>query len=236
VEHKSYLDAAIFIQLLGYMVLMWQEDLKNKVPLRLIIPVVFYHGESKWTIPLSFVDKFEVDKEVKKYLLDFRYILFDTSEKDLWAEENRDLKENLYFFTSMVMMKHAFNQNLEEIKRMFRLWVEKEFYQNPEVMQFVLTYLAQTGNIERETLEKMLDESKLDGGAIMETLYQKIENEGIQKGIQEGKQEGKQEVVLNAFEKGLPEDTIASITGFSMKEIRKMQKAWFSTKKSHTTH
>jgi predicted transposase/invertase (TIGR01784 family) len=166
--------------------------------------------------------------------------LFDTSEKDLWAEKNRDLKENLYFFTSMVLMKHAFNENLEEIKRMFRLWVEKEFYRNPEVMQFVLTYLAQTGNIERETLEKMLNESKLDGGVIMETLYQKIENEGIQKGKLEGKQEGiqegKQEVVLNAFEKGLPEDTIASITGFSMKEIRKMQKAWFSTKKSHTTH
>ena len=244
VEHKSYLDAAIFIQLLGYMILMWQEDIKNKVPLRLIIPVVFYHGESKWTIPLSFLDQFDVDEEVKKYLLDFRYILFDTSEIDLWAEKNRDLKENLYFFTSMVMMKQTFNENLEEIKRMFRLWVEKEFHRNPEVMQFVLTYLAQTANIDRDTLEEMLNESKLDGGAIMETLYQKIENEGIQKGIQKGKQEGiqegiqegKQEVVLNAFEKGLPEDTIASITGFSMKEIRKMQKVWFSTKKSQTTH
>lgn len=82
----------------------------------------------------------------------------------------------------------------------------------------------------------MLNESKLDGCTIMETLYQKIENEGIQKGKLEGIQEGIQKVVLNAFEKGLPEDTIASITGFSMKEIRKMQKAWFSTKKSHTTH
>ena len=240
VEHKSYVESAIFLQLLWYMVAMWQQDLKNNVPLRLIIPVVFYHGESRWTIPTSFLEQFDVNDEVKEYLLDSRYMLFDTSGMELWDEKKRNLRENLYFFTSVVMMKNAFKIDLEELNRIFRLWFEKEFHIDIDSIQFLLTYLSQAGDIDRETLEKMLNENKLNGCAIMETIYSTWEREYSKKFKQEvfheGKQEGKQEVVVNAFKKGLPEDIIASLTGFSMKEIRKMQKAWFSKTKSKTTN
>jgi len=43
-EHKSYRDTAVFIQLLHYMYLMWQKDIDEKKTLRVIIPLVFYHG------------------------------------------------------------------------------------------------------------------------------------------------------------------------------------------------
>jgi len=96
------------------------------------------------------------------------------------------------------------------------------------MMEFALIYLAQTGETDRETLEKMMNENKLDGGAVMESLYEKIENVGIVK--------GRQETARNAFEKGLSEDLIADLTGFSMDEIKKIKNAWLSSKVSKTTH
>jgi hypothetical protein len=62
----------------------------------------------------------------------------------------------------------------------------------------------------------------------MESLYQQIEREGIQKGIQN--------VAWKAFEKGYSDDQISDLTGFSMDEIWKIKNAWLSSKKSDTTH
>jgi len=70
----------------------------------------------------------------------------------------------------------------------------------------------------------------------METLYNQIYCKAFQEGFQEGRQELKQELVWNAFEKGFQEDYISTFTGIPLKDIRKMQKAWFSTKKSNTTN
>ena len=224
VEHKSYLEVAIFIQLLRYMLAMWQEDIDNKHPLRLILPVVFYHGKPKWTLPLSFVDQFDVDDELKKYLLDFQYILFDTAGIDIWDELNREMKQNVPFFSSIALMKSVQKKDEENIIRLFRLWSETGF----KTINPFIEYIVQTRKIEREKLKTMLEESKIDGGAIMETLYKEIEREGMQKGMQK--------VARNAFEKGLPDDTIADLTGFSMREIKKIKNAWLSTKKSKTTH
>jgi hypothetical protein len=67
-------------------------------------------------------------------------------------------------------------------------------------------------------------ENPISTGTAMQTLYQELKKEGIQ------------EMILNAFEKGLPDDTIASISGFSKANIRKIKNAWLSTKKSEKTH
>ncbi len=58
-EHKSYKDKRIFVQLLKYMYLMWQKDSDNSKPLRIVLPLVFYHGGSWW-------DNFETEPGLKK--------------------------------------------------------------------------------------------------------------------------------------------------------------------------
>ena len=66
-EHKSYRDEAILIQLLCYMYLMWQKDFDAKRPLRVIVPVVFYHGKAKWNIPRNFNEQFDVSDEMRSF-------------------------------------------------------------------------------------------------------------------------------------------------------------------------
>ena len=41
IEHKSYKDKKVILQLLSYMLKMWKRDMGDKRPLRIIIPLVF---------------------------------------------------------------------------------------------------------------------------------------------------------------------------------------------------
>jgi len=86
-EHKSYQDKKIFIQLLRYMYLMWEKDGNEKKPLRVIIPLVFYHGKDPWQIPTQFAQQFAVADVFKRFLLNFEYVLFDTNQWD-WESES----------------------------------------------------------------------------------------------------------------------------------------------------
>ena len=47
-EHKSAPDNLIYVQLMRYMLAIWDEDIKADRPLTVIIPVVFYHGKQAW--------------------------------------------------------------------------------------------------------------------------------------------------------------------------------------------
>ena len=91
-EHKSYQDEGIFLQLIGYMHAMWKKDRAAQKPLRVIIPVVFYHGEDAWRIPTQFVKQFAIGEEWKGFLLDFTYILFDTNAWNWQDESSRPLR------------------------------------------------------------------------------------------------------------------------------------------------
>ncbi len=77
-EHKSYMDEKILWQLLKYQYLMFEEDHNAKRKFRTIIPFVFYHGRSKWKVPKSFSESIKTPEYLKKYTMNFEYILFDT--------------------------------------------------------------------------------------------------------------------------------------------------------------
>lgn len=47
-EHKSYIELNVTFQLLEYLAFGYQTQLKSKLKLELIVPVIYYQGESKW--------------------------------------------------------------------------------------------------------------------------------------------------------------------------------------------
>ncbi|MGD2088470.1 MAG: Rpn family recombination-promoting nuclease/putative transposase [Candidatus Aminicenantes bacterium] len=136
IEHKTEGRAEIFIQVLKYMVFEWEKDYNNNNPPRVIIPVVFYHGLDQWKVPLSFADQFDVDDELKRFLLDYRYVLFDTNTWDFRDESNKELKKNVFLFTSMVFMKAAYKNDTEAIMEIFNLWHDRGFIENKDVVLF----------------------------------------------------------------------------------------------------
>lgn len=104
-EHKSTNEKDTPIQILGYKHLCWDKDCSEGKKLRVIIPFVFYHGQEKWTVPIHFIEHFEVEEEIKQYLLDFQYILFDTVDWDFNEAKHKELKDNVYLLTALSLMK-----------------------------------------------------------------------------------------------------------------------------------
>jgi len=121
-EHKSFQDNDVLLQLLRYKYMMWRKDRKDKKPLRVIIALVFYHGADEWQVPTQFIEQFPRVDEFKPYMLNFAYILFDTNAWDWQAESSRPLRENVYLLSAMMLMKAAFNKDLQLVRQVFQLW------------------------------------------------------------------------------------------------------------------
>jgi hypothetical protein len=179
---------------------MWQQDSKDKKPMRIIIPVVFYHGEVSWQIPTQFIEQFPIVDEWKPFLLNFSYILFDTNAWDWQADSSRPLKENVYLLSAMLLMKAAFRKDLDLIRQVFQLWHQMGFIHEKERVIFLLIYVTATQDVPASQLEKLLDESKLKGEEVMPTLAQRWIDEGMEKGIEKGIEKGylldRQEVLI----------------------------------------
>jgi predicted transposase/invertase (TIGR01784 family) len=226
IEHKTEGRVEIFIQVLKYMVFEWEKDYNNNKPPRVIIPVVFYHGADQWKVPLTFADQFDVDDEVKRFLLDYHYVLFDTNTWDFRDERNKELKKNVFLFTSMVLMKAAYKDDMEAILEIFKFWYDRGFIENMDLVLFFLEYVSQTHEISRKQLKKMLDESKIDGGKIMPTLAQQMKEEFKEEFLEtmgpQLKDEGKKEIAKQMLRKGFDLDTIIDITGLGKTEIEKL--------------
>ena len=150
------------------------------------------------------------------------YILFDTNKWDLADESNKELIENVYLFSAIALMKASFRKNLQIILEILKLWHEKGFTRERQSMLFFLKYISQTQEISIERLEKMLKESKIDGGDIMQTLAEQLKQEGIKIGEEKGKVKKAIETAENLLEMGIDIDLISKATGLSKEEIEKL--------------
>jgi predicted transposase/invertase (TIGR01784 family) len=221
-EHKSYSDKKIFFQLLRYMYLMWEMDMKANKPLRAIIPLVFYHGSSTWQTAENFNDQFHVPKIMKQYMLNYQYILFDTNAVDLNHIDNQELRENVYLLTSLLLMKSAHNRDIESIIRVFDFWQEKGFIKDPLDKLFFFTYIVATKEVKEEKLMEIFSEKNIPGGEIMPTLAREWYDSGRKEGKQQGKENRDREIVLHMFRQQVSIADIERLTGIRQTEIKRI--------------
>ncbi|MCK4761294.1 MAG: Rpn family recombination-promoting nuclease/putative transposase [Candidatus Aminicenantes bacterium] len=235
-EHKTEAHRKIFIQFLKYMVQEWQKDIDKNIPLRIIVPIVFYHGKKPWKVSPSFAGQFDIDDDIKEYLLNFKYILFDTATWDFREETDEQLKNNVFLLSAMALMKYAYNDDHETIEGIFNFWREKGFTGDIENVIFFLTYISETKDLSQKQLKELLIKTKLEGGEIMETLAQRLRaegkrmgieeglrqglKEGLKEGIEEGEKKGKLETAKRMLNSGLTVKDIVTFTGLSEKEVR----------------
>jgi hypothetical protein len=196
-EHKSYLDKELPIQLLYYNAAIWEEAIKEKEYYPPIINIVFYHGKGEWNIPTS-LPVLE-DQNLEKYVSKLNYILIDlnkVSDDDIISETRQDL----CMLWAILTMKHIFD-SIESFMRVFELIAyyikSQEHIEKSHCIFLTLDYIVSVKD-NAEEVESILKE--LTGGdeKVM-TLTEKWMMEGLQKGLQEGSLKAKRDYVKSAI-------------------------------------
>ena len=189
-EHKSYPDRFTLIQMLNYLSVVWEDNIRNNERLRPIIPVVFYHGRRRFNLPTEFADYFDVDEIIQDFLLNFKVVLFDTNQHT--DKEILQACGNFYLAASLLAMKHIFN-DIESFKPIFKHIVRLD----RDHFLTVLQYVIMSKDFQEDELEQIIKEA---GGDTMPSLAQRWIDQGIQQGMEAGMVQDAQEMVLDAIE------------------------------------
>lgn len=239
-EHKSYKDKSTALQLLKYMVGIWESKLRKEKleSLPLIIPLVIYHGEEKWEIKTQLGDWIggyeELPGEVKKYVPDYQYLLYDFSQ---YGDE--EIEDITMLNLTIRMLRDIRKARPEElvVALMGSYTLLKEMAEESAVICYLETSLlylmGSREDLDEGTLLEAAKRISKEGGELAMTLVEKLEARGMQKGLQMGRQEGLQEGLQKGLQEGKREiaakllksmnvEAVAQITGLTLEEVRSL--------------
>jgi len=190
-EHKSFVERLISFHLLRYMLRIWEQWLKQEKGKNLpaIIPIVLYHGREKWNVSLKFCDLFEAPETLKRFVPDFRYVLWDLS---LYSDDK--IKGAVTLKAMFLLLKHFFSEDLSErlpeILELLRDLLDRR--SGLEYLETILRYVASgTDQIGKQEIDEALKMVLADkGGGIMPSLAEQWIQQGIDQGIDQGIKQG----------------------------------------------
>ncbi|HWU86120.1 MAG TPA: Rpn family recombination-promoting nuclease/putative transposase [Kofleriaceae bacterium] len=217
-EHQSappkVKDGPMVFRLLRYQVRIWEEWFSRNPEakaLPMIIPVVMYHGQAPWSEPRLFGDVLAVPPAVrsvvKRYLVQFAYLLNDLSE--ISDDELRARAMTAVAKLVALCFKHA--RTSPDFMTILGRWmgVVREVVQAPNglsALAQVLCYILQVSeHVEREALKALLareigpetEEAIVTAGQLLieQGVKQGIE-QGVKQGIKQGFQQGERAALL----------------------------------------
>ena len=213
-EHKSSADRNTTFQLLEYLALAYQKQLREKKNPELIVPILYYHGKKSWKFkPLN--EYFAVYPDLlKKYLPIFsaEFInLQDVSSEQIYAFKNGLL-------TSAVMLQKYYFNPEELATHLERIVENLNPYLESNVTNSIFVYMIMATQIVKSDFTEAIKKLPGDMSTKMLTLYDQLILEGREKGITETVQK----TILNAYHAGIDIATIRIITGESEEKIKQI--------------
>lgn len=214
-EHKSYPYPEVSIQVLRYMVKIWELKVKQglkKIPL--VIPLLIYHGQEKWNIDLKLRNLVEViPEELENYFPDFEYLLYDFSKyTDEEIKGYGILKVYLEIISSIY--RNDFAERVSEAIKV----LEKLEEQNAgaDYFESVIRYILKVKEgIEAEGLKKMVSLISAEKGENVMTIAESFRQEGIK----EGRERERIEIARNLLKLGIEIEKVMKTTNLSEEKI-----------------
>ena len=149
VEHKSRVDYNVSMQILRYMVSIWNEygkemtgrgkgDIRNKsFRYPPILPIVYYEGKENWTADIHLKDRIFMKELFESYIPDFTYKLVRIHDYS-----NEELLENEDEMSLLMMLGKA--QTPEDVHRLVNAREEKVDLIMKKAPEHVLEIIAST--------------------------------------------------------------------------------------------
>ena len=219
-EHKTFQPRYVHLQLLRYMLQLWEQDIREKRKyLRPVIPIIVYQGTKKWKIRPMIECFPELDNTLKKYLPDFEYELNDLHqipEDDMLKLESKKLTLALYSMANY----RSFLNSVDNLDRIFYVFDRFEnIEENTNFVNMILVYLMKTNHLKSKDMREILEKSKSKSIHRAKTTYEQFVDEGIKIGKEAGLKEGIELSVLKAYKSGLAVEFIASMFELPVEKV-----------------
>ncbi len=190
-EHKSYPDPWTGLQLLRYLVRIWEQYRKQhpkerKLPA--VVPLVLYHGRKKWRISDRFASLIvQDDPELAPFIPDFRWRVHDLS-----VLSDEEIRGELLGRITLLLLRHIFDRDLAaKLPGILSLLQEAGGKQDAlEMLELLLRYVVRaTKKFDEDAVRDVLNRSGV-GEDFMQNFIDKYIEQGMKKGIQQGIQQG----------------------------------------------
>ncbi len=192
-EHKSYLPDNIHLQLLRYLTESYQHQYRsdNKV-LRLVLPVVVYHGDQAWNVR-DFADYFDLpDSALKRYLPLFSYELLDLSQ--VTEQTLFHLEYGFMLRSTFLLYKYRGDNEtlLHFAGKIFNFAKQQGLADHLKLEAFLqlLHYIYKAYSLNQEEMQELRTNIMEEAGYLPGSLWDQAVQEGEAKGEARGKMEG----------------------------------------------
>ena len=231
-EHKSYVPQRPHLQLLRYMLNIWEQRIKEGLPLFPIIPMIIYHGKETWK--MKSVEEYfegEIGQELRNFIPSFDYLLTNLKEDSQANIRTRfqELSLQMGFLLMKWVRDTALLDKMEEILKGMESLHSSE--QGKIYLEQIFVYLLRATILNPQNVMDKARKISHDAGEFANTAGMKLIRIGMEEGRRKGKEEGKVEGMKNILNlhiskmllKKMEISLISEITEVSLKEIKAIQ-------------
>lgn len=223
IEHQSTPDRHMAFRLLRYAVAVMQRHLDDgHQQLPLVIPILFYHGQtSPYPYPMCWLQAF-ADPAVAQTLYSGNFSLVDVTvipDDEIMRHRSVAMLE--------LLQKHVRSRNLDKLLDRLVILLIADYTTDTQLITLI-NYMMQAGNAANPNafIRKLAQRVPKHKEALM-TIAQKLEQKGLKRGVregirlgkQEGKLEGKLEVARSLLKMGLPLASVQEATGLTAEAL-----------------
>lgn len=195
-EHKSYVSKNITLQLLKYMIEIWETKVnkENSNELPVVIPLVIYHGQDEWNLKSTLGEMIkgyeEIPKDLRKYVPNYEYLLYDLSK---YTDE--EIKGEAQLRIILSLFRDIFTKDNRKIKNTVIRAIEylRELEDKQTSIEYFETFMKYILNVGQKLTKKDIDDiitrienSYPEGSEVVMTWAEQLREEGKLKGIEEG--------------------------------------------------
>jgi predicted transposase/invertase (TIGR01784 family) len=199
-EHKSYIDRYIALQLLGYVLKIQEWRKRNGQPPCVVIPIVIYHGDEPWDEPTSLRDKIAASEHLTAFVPDMQVILADLSR--LSAQSLPDIPELEARIRTLQLVRRS-EPPFESVVAIFRLLRgAPENHSQKDTLDDIILYMCRVFGAQKlKWFEQAIRAGlQIEPESQMPTIYEALIERGVEKGIEQGIEQGiRKGVVIGAI-------------------------------------
>jgi predicted transposase/invertase (TIGR01784 family) len=220
-EHKSSVEKFPHFQLLAYMLRIWELQLKQRLELTPVIPIIFYHGIEKWDNK-KFEDYFvHLDKELDRFIPRFDYELIDTSTYS--NEELKSLFNNTELQVGLLTMKNIFDER-EILDQFVHLGVLinklLESEKGRDFFESISVYMLNSAKVSANKYMKIMKTISIQAEEQFVSTAQQLRQEGRIDGMRDGMERGMERGRIEGIERGISKIIFKLISkGYSNEKI-----------------